>query len=650
MTAVNLLFPAIPNFQGLNGLPLVNGQLNTYAAGTSTQVATYADAGGLTPLTNPIILNSYGAPSTATGASSEVWGIAGQAYKLVLTDAALGVIWTADNVMAPITMASLLAITNNVVPTSDNTYTLGTSSASWANAYLGSNHAPVLGASGNVGYYKQTAAEAAVPLVPTDFSWPPYVPLRYGAIGDGVTNDAVAVQAAFNAAGKAGGEVYFPPGYIFLCNADITVPTASTFGGPCASMRGQGWPNWSVNFSTGSTFGFVYLGGGATTGGVTTSNYYYAGPVFNVGVKMTGTSNTAFFCNSVNQPQLSKVWVAGTSGQGRGAYFLNCLLPSFADCLVTGMGSATQWSVEFDQCTSASWRGSRISGGVVTKGGLAIDRCTNWTGNAIAIESCGTPISIGAKSETTLACTGITMDGLELENPGNNPYIDIGQGLSSSALVLNVHIRGMYGSPSGTTTVPYAVRFRATSGIVIESPHFTLGSTPTSCYEMPDTSCSGVTIRAARNLQSLGVPWVRYNATQVFSAGPQYDWWLGKTRNSFPICQVDGLKDWFNTNIGGTATPDIRISTAMGGYFSAVSCTNGGATTITSLAGGELGMHLYILAADSNTTLTFGNSGGAFRMRSGANVTMSAAKIYEFVNDGASGGAGGSCWVQIGDN
>jgi len=495
--------------------------------------------------------------------------------------------------------------------------------------------------------YPQTAAEIAAGVTPTNYAWPTLVPLRYGAVGDGITNDAVAVQAAFNVAGKAGGEVYFPAGYTFLCSADITVPTASTFGGPCASMRGQGWPNYSIAFGTGSTYGFIYLGGGATTGGVTSSNYYYAGTVFNVGVKMSGTANTAFYCNSVNQPQLNKVWIAGTSGQGRAVYFLNCLLPAFADCLVTGMGSASQGSVEFDSCTSALWRGSRISGGVTTVGGLLIDRCTNFTGNCMAIESCGPPIKIASKSESSLFCTGIVLDGLELENPGNNPYIDIGQGLSGSALVLNVHIRGLFGSPSGTTTVPYAVRFKYTSGIVIESPHFTLGSAPTSCFEMPDTTCTGVTIRAARNLQSLAVPWVRYNATQVFSAGPQYDWWLGKTRNSFPICQVDGLKDFFNTALTGT-TPDIRVSTTMGGYYSAVSMSNGGSTTVTSLAGGELGMHLYILASDSNTTLTNGNSGGAFRLRVGSNVTMSAGKIYEFVNDGASGAAGGSCWVQIG--
>lgn len=107
MTTVNLLLPAVTAFNGFNGLPLVGGLLNTYQAGTTTPVATYADSLAVTALSNPIVLNAYGAPSIASGASTEVWGIQGQAYKLVLTDALSNVIWTADNVTAPATITSL---------------------------------------------------------------------------------------------------------------------------------------------------------------------------------------------------------------------------------------------------------------------------------------------------------------------------------------------------------------------------------------------------------------------------------------------------------------------------------------------------------------------------------------------------------------
>jgi hypothetical protein len=43
-----------------NGDPLVGGKIWTYASGTTTPLATYADADGVTPNTNPVILNASG--------------------------------------------------------------------------------------------------------------------------------------------------------------------------------------------------------------------------------------------------------------------------------------------------------------------------------------------------------------------------------------------------------------------------------------------------------------------------------------------------------------------------------------------------------------------------------------------------------------
>jgi hypothetical protein len=49
----------------------------------------------------------------------------------------------------------------------------------------------------------------------------------YGAVGDGVTNDRDAIQAAINAAVAVGGVVWFPNGS-YLCNTSLTLPTAKT--------------------------------------------------------------------------------------------------------------------------------------------------------------------------------------------------------------------------------------------------------------------------------------------------------------------------------------------------------------------------------------------------------------------------------------
>lgn len=53
----------------------------------------------------------------------------------------------------------------------------------------------------------------------------------FGAVGDGVTNDTVAVQAAITAAGVAGGAVYVPPGTFFVDSLTMTSLTNVTLRG-----------------------------------------------------------------------------------------------------------------------------------------------------------------------------------------------------------------------------------------------------------------------------------------------------------------------------------------------------------------------------------------------------------------------------------
>lgn len=70
-----------------NGDPLVGGKLYTYSAGTTTPQVTYTSASGVTPNSNPIILNGGGR------VPSEIWLTDGLAYKFVLyssTDQLIG--------------------------------------------------------------------------------------------------------------------------------------------------------------------------------------------------------------------------------------------------------------------------------------------------------------------------------------------------------------------------------------------------------------------------------------------------------------------------------------------------------------------------------------------------------------------------------
>jgi hypothetical protein len=85
-------------FFGTDGLPLVGGKLYTYAAGTTTPIATYTDNTQANLNTNPIILDSAG--------QANVWLADSITYKYTLTDADNVPLFTVDYVSVPVTTNS----------------------------------------------------------------------------------------------------------------------------------------------------------------------------------------------------------------------------------------------------------------------------------------------------------------------------------------------------------------------------------------------------------------------------------------------------------------------------------------------------------------------------------------------------------------
>lgn len=85
-------------FFGSDGSPLVGGKLYTYAAGTTTPLATYVDHTGTTQNTNPVILDSNG--------EADVWLSNTLNYKFVLKDADDVLMYTTDYVSVPLTASS----------------------------------------------------------------------------------------------------------------------------------------------------------------------------------------------------------------------------------------------------------------------------------------------------------------------------------------------------------------------------------------------------------------------------------------------------------------------------------------------------------------------------------------------------------------
>ena len=192
-------------FFDANGVPLSGGKLYTYAAGTTTPLASYTNYGGGTPNANPVILDSRGEAS--------VWLGTGM-YKMVLKTSVDVEVWTVDNL--------------NGADAATVAATLATLAASGGADLIGYN-------SGVSSPTTQTVQDKLRQMINVK---------DYGAVGDGTTDDTAAIQAAideFQGAGN-GGIVYMPPGrYKITSNLTITWPHAtSEDSGNEVALRGAG--------------------------------------------------------------------------------------------------------------------------------------------------------------------------------------------------------------------------------------------------------------------------------------------------------------------------------------------------------------------------------------------------------------------------
>ena len=136
------------------GAVLTGGKLYTYLAGTTTPAATYTTSSGSTARTNPIILDSAG----RVPGSGEIWLTVGTSYKFILRYSNDVLIATYDDVSG---IATLPVSSSNVT-------------------------------------YLPAGTGAVITTVQAKLRQTVSV-IDFGAVGDGVTNDAAAIQAAIAA-------------------------------------------------------------------------------------------------------------------------------------------------------------------------------------------------------------------------------------------------------------------------------------------------------------------------------------------------------------------------------------------------------------------------------------------------------------------
>lgn len=115
--AVNLspVGGAAAQFFSNNGVILSGGKIYTYAAGTTTNQATYTSASGAIAHTNPIILDSAGRVP-----SGEIWLTDGLSYKFVLKDSNDVLIGTYDNITSVNPNASVSSANVSFTPAGAN--------------------------------------------------------------------------------------------------------------------------------------------------------------------------------------------------------------------------------------------------------------------------------------------------------------------------------------------------------------------------------------------------------------------------------------------------------------------------------------------------------------------------------------------------
>lgn len=184
--AVNLSFIGGAGWQFFddNGDPLSGGKIYTYAAGTTTPLTTYTSRDGLTPNTNPVILDAAGRTP------QEIWATEGLLYKYVVKTSADVLIRSWDNVGGSV-VASDLA--QNLADTTDNAK---------GDALVGFRQSNTAG----------FLADATARTVNSKLQ--EYVSVKdFGAVGNGVVDDTVAVQNAVNfCVNNPGYDLHFPRG------------------------------------------------------------------------------------------------------------------------------------------------------------------------------------------------------------------------------------------------------------------------------------------------------------------------------------------------------------------------------------------------------------------------------------------------------
>jgi hypothetical protein len=279
-----------------DGSFLVGGKLYTYAAGTTTPLATYTTSTGLIANTNPIILDSRGEASVWLGSSK---------YKFVLKTSADVEVWTQDQLQGYASADGSNATGTWPISITGNAATATTATTA--------TYATTAGSAGSIsgGYVSKIVAGTNITISPGT------------GVGD-VTINAASAGGTVTSVSGAGTSGFTLTGGPITSSGTLTVtPPAPSTAGNVLTSDGT---NWVSSAPSGTTLGgigsYAFVNYGTTSAAqpgasVAGSNIVYAGAYDNnegplypgkTGINPSGTWRVmGYFPSSASTNSLSLV-------------------------------------------------------------------------------------------------------------------------------------------------------------------------------------------------------------------------------------------------------------------------------------------------------------------------------------------------------
>lgn len=427
----------VPQYTNNNGAPFANGSLTFYETLTSTLKDTWSDEDGMHLNTNPVTLNSYGAPTTEIFMS----GI----YRVVAKSNSGAIIWDRDPVVggAGTGTASSEVVANYAALIAFNTAQDG---------QLVEMQGFYNPADGGGGDFYWNAASTATPnkgfvVQATGVTTGRFIRLKqtpinvkwFGAKGDGATDDAIPIQAAIDATnplGIQGGRFLFPQGkYITTVGLDFSALSVVV-------IEGDGFVN--------------------TTSGLGSEIY---GSVVGDLVKWVPSSVFSSF-----HIQWMSLQNTSTNAAAVSIHLENFIQSSIRDCRIFGAGGyglyapSNTFTIVLD--------GVKLDGNLATYpncvlayfGGHASIYSCDVTGGSDGVRTIGSGIVIhGGRWEVNKRAVvigldntgsgsvvnGVTIEGLSMEANDIAIYMaDVGGGS-----IKNIRIQGSTNAPSGQSQI-----------------------------------------------------------------------------------------------------------------------------------------------------------------------------------------------------